>query len=66
MNLDNYIKQLTKFRDENNAGNFQVVKWDYFERKDYYEGKTTPITKNDIEINEDEKIVVIKTEFHPL
>lgn len=66
MNLDNYIKHLTKLRDENNAGDFQVAKWEYFVRENGYEGKTSPMTKNDIEIHKDQKIVEIKSEFYPM
>ena len=66
MNLNNYIKHLTKLRDENNAGDFQVAKWDYFERKNCYEGITSPMTKNDIEIRKDKKIIEIKSEFYPM
>jgi hypothetical protein len=61
MNLDNYIKYLTKLRDKKNAGNFQVVKWETFYEKDLYKSMTTSLTKNDIRI--DEKLGLIEINF---
>lgn len=65
MNLDNYIKQLIKLRDENNCGNFQVCKWEVFEKNTCFEGRTVPLTKNDIELYKDDSVIAIKTNFHP-
>lgn len=65
MNLDNYIKQLIKLRDENNCGDFQMAKWETFEKNTCFEGRLTALTKNDIEIYKDEKVIAIKTDFHP-
>ena len=65
MNLDNYIKQLIKLRDENNCGNFQVCKWEIFEKNTCFEGKLTPLTKNDIELYKDKNFIAIKADFHP-
>lgn len=64
MNLDNYIKYLTKLRDENSAGDFQVAKYEIFEKKDCYEGRAKPLRKYDIELYKDEKVIVINTDFH--
>ena len=65
MNLDNYIRYLTKLRDEKNAGKFQVVKWETFEQKDWYKSMTTPLTKYDISIDEKLGLIEINTDFHP-
>lgn len=64
MNLDTYIKYLTKLRDENNAGDFQVAKYEIFEKKDCYEGRAKPLRKYDIELYKEEKVIVINTDFH--
>lgn len=65
MNLDNYIKQLIKLRDENNCGDFQIEKWETFEKSTCFVERITPLTKNDIEIYKDKKVIAIKTNFHP-
>lgn len=65
MNLDNYIKQLIKLRDENDCGDFQMAKWEIFEKNTCFEGILTPLTKNDIKLFKDKKTIVIKTDFHP-
>ena len=64
MNLDNYIKQLIKLRNENDCGNFQVCKWEVFEKKNCYEGKLTQLTKNDIELDKVNGFIAIKDCFH--
>lgn len=66
MNLDNYIKQLIKLRDENNCVNFPVCKCEIFEKNTCFEGRLIPLTKNDIELYKDEGVIAIKTNFHPL
>lgn len=65
MNLDNYIKHLINLRDKNDCGNFQVRKWEIFEKDTCFEGILTSLTKSDIELYKDKGFIVIKDCFHP-